>query len=623
MSLLNIANKYIFYELFFYIPVKRRLSIVANSKAYYNKLEYLPITKNIYDKISQYINNKIDKNFENHNYKENRIKIISSDLLDDIFWDIAIKFEKNLSENFLELINEILFEELESKNIYLAKNNSNNIQVDYYKNLQRFNYHNNIINFDDSFCKILTNELISIIYNNKKIFGVIIKINKIDIKNLNLLNQVFNNIHFLKLDFSFFFNNFNDSEINQIFFFLNEFVKNNTIEIFYFKDNTERTLNFIQNFQKFTNNLNELNQFYMKKYFQNSQSNKVIQEAFQNDNKEILSILEDPNLLLKNYLININNKIKLLNLNVSNPCSIDGNPGDGSFCLLATESKDFSIISKFQNLEELVLLYDWPADYYFGFDKNKSLIKALNSIKGLKNVIFKENDYLLEALSEIKVENAAFINNKTFDSEISIYQIKIILTEMLNNIKNIEIKIKDKCSYKNKILKYQIFEGEINKFFDCACKDAPGFKNIEELFIKIMYENMDYYASKEINNCENFENIILHCCKQNNHLKKINIDYLSYDLCEILKILCNYCKFNNTLKNIELVGSAEKKNINEILDYILTIKNQKVDIITNISDDNINTIICNSEYIKKGKLSYENISMTLSLNVVVKVIKIK
>ena len=64
----------------------------------------------------------------------------------------------------------------------------------------------------------------------------------------------------------------------------------------------------------------------------------------------------------------------------------------------------------------IVLLLDWPGDYYFGFDKNQSLIKALISIKGLKNVIFKENDYLLETLSEIKVENASFINNSTPDS---------------------------------------------------------------------------------------------------------------------------------------------------------------------------------------------------------------
>ena len=136
MSLLKISNKYIFYELFFCIPVKRRLKIISNSRAYHNKLEYLPITKNISYKISLYMINKIDKNDENYNYKENRINIISSKLSYDIFRDITIKFEKNLSHNFQELIKELIFEDLKSKNIYLAINNTDNIKVDDYKNLQ-------------------------------------------------------------------------------------------------------------------------------------------------------------------------------------------------------------------------------------------------------------------------------------------------------------------------------------------------------------------------------------------------------------------------------------------------------------------------------------------------------
>jgi len=72
MSLLKISNKYTFYELFFCIRVKRRLKIISNSRAYHKKLEYLPITKNISDKISLYMNNKIYKNNENYNYKENK-----------------------------------------------------------------------------------------------------------------------------------------------------------------------------------------------------------------------------------------------------------------------------------------------------------------------------------------------------------------------------------------------------------------------------------------------------------------------------------------------------------------------------------------------------------------------
>ena len=58
---------------------------------------------------------------------------------------------------------------------------------------------------------------------------------------------------------------------------------------------------------------------------------------------------------------------------------------------------------KFQNLEEFVLLYGWPGDYYSEFDFDNSLSNTLNSIKSLKRVIFKENDYLLKVLSSIKV----------------------------------------------------------------------------------------------------------------------------------------------------------------------------------------------------------------------------
>ena len=610
MSLLKIRNKNIFYELFFCIPVKRRLEIISYSKAYHNKLEYLPITKNICNKISLYMNNKIDKNFKNY-YKENRINTIYSDLFDDIFKDITIKFDKNLSDNFQELIKELMFEELKSKNIYL--------EVDDYKILQRFNYYNNIINFDNKFCKILTNELKSFIYNNKKIFGVIITINNIDIHNLDLLNKIFNNIHYLELDFSDFFNDFKDSEIQPIFLCLDEFAKYNPIEILYFKDDTERTLNFIENFQKFTKNLNDLDKFYMEKHFENSETQSIIFEANENDNREILSKLEYPNYLLNDYLKNINKKIKLLNLDVSNPLCFDDSQAD---CSIYNEAcQGFSIFSEFQNLEEFVLSYDVP-EYCLGDYPGKTikffLLEPLNSIKGLKNVIFKDNDYLFETLSEIKVENASFIG-VTDCSQISRY---LILTDMLNNIKNFEI-IGDGCSYKNKILKYEIYEDEIKKLFDCSCEDTPGFKNIEELFIKIKNRNMDYYNIKQNDNREKFENIILYCCKQNNNLKKLNINYLTYDLSVILNTLCNYCKVNDTIKNIELTGNAEKNNINMILDNILTIKNQKVDIVANILDNDISTVICNNKHIKKGKLSYENISKAISLNKLVKIIKIK
>ena len=79
------------------------------------------------------------------------------------------------------------------------------------------------------------------------------------------------------MDFSFFFNDFKDSGINQIFLCLDEFAKNNPIEILDFQDNTERTLNFVEKLQKFIENLNDLDKFYMEKYFQNSKSQKIIE----------------------------------------------------------------------------------------------------------------------------------------------------------------------------------------------------------------------------------------------------------------------------------------------------------------------------------------------------------
>ena len=223
----------------------------------------------------------------------------------------------------------------------------------------------------------------------------------------------------------------------------------------------------------------------MYKHFKNKKSKKIIREAFKNDNEQRLSLLEDPNLILKNYLKNINDKIKILNFNISNPCSINGDPGNGSFISLATTNENFTIISKFQNLEEFVLLYDWDGEYYYGFDGNDSLAKSLNSIKRLKKVIFKENDYLLQSLSSIKVENAYFINKSTSPSEVTKYYPRIIETEMLDNIKNTEIKINNECEYKNKILKYYMFEDIADLYLNFDCEKMPGLKNIDELILII------------------------------------------------------------------------------------------------------------------------------------------
>ena len=244
MSIFELKNKYIFHDIFFKIPLKRRLAIIDSSKACYNKLDYFPITKSMYAKITNLISDRIKP--KNYDTKEDRLKLFSYDLLVKLVKDIENKFKKNLTNNFQELIRELIFDKLTSENIYLNKEDFSEFKE--YKSVLKFNYFNNIITFDDSFCNILTDELKNNIYNNNKIYGIKIKINDIQINELNSLNSIFKNIHFLVLDFSQFFNNFNDIEITQIFYYLDEFIKENPIEIFYFIDNTERSFSFIENF---------------------------------------------------------------------------------------------------------------------------------------------------------------------------------------------------------------------------------------------------------------------------------------------------------------------------------------------------------------------------------------
>ena len=107
-------------------------------------------------------------------------------------------------------------------------------------------------------------------------------------------------IHLLILDFSRFFNNFNDTEIAQIFMYFSDFVKNNPIEVFIFKDDTERTLSFVESFQKFSKNLNDIYRFYMDKHFNNIEVKNIIYKAYETGNDQITSIIEDPNFILKN-----------------------------------------------------------------------------------------------------------------------------------------------------------------------------------------------------------------------------------------------------------------------------------------------------------------------------------
>ena len=127
-----------------------------------------------------------------------------------------------------------------SKNIYLRKDKYSKFND--YNSILKYNNFNHIIKFDNSFCEPLIDELKKNLYNDNKIFGIKIKIKDININKLDSLNDIFKNIHYLMLDFSDFFNNFNDEEITQTFSYLNEFAKENPIEIFCLKDNKK---NFI------------------------------------------------------------------------------------------------------------------------------------------------------------------------------------------------------------------------------------------------------------------------------------------------------------------------------------------------------------------------------------------
>ena len=465
MSLLNIKSKFILYDILFQIPIKKRLEIINGSKKFYKKLEYFPITKELYDKLFNYLNNNIDS-YCCENYP---IKSIFYTSLNDLAKKIQKKFP-NKSNEFFELIKEIIIENIKAKNIYIIHyddtfdskfdllndddyDSSGNIIVDFfskYEELFKFNYYKYIIKFDIQFCEMLRNK--SLKKNINKIYGI--NLNLYDLKHeikrklymisekideesrdydgyfseeddefynikqeevfdllleyLDLLNQNFTNIHFLKLDFSNFFNNFNEKEFEKIFNCISNFSKRNPIEILFFKDDTHRTDSFINNYKIFIKSFNNLNELYFYKNFMNSYSSYFLYKAFENK-EEIVNYIEDPNLILYNYLTDVNKNIKILNVEISNPCSINGNPGYGSFYTLATLNEDFSLISNFKNLEEFTLDYDWPAEYYYDFEGN-SLVEALNSLKYLKKVTFKVRGYLSKLIPLLNVKDAKFIS---------------------------------------------------------------------------------------------------------------------------------------------------------------------------------------------------------------------
>ena len=122
MSLLNISNKYIFYYIFSHIPVKRKLAIIQNSKAYYNKLDYFPMIKSTCNKISDLMNNNINQNNSYWtNNKEYKLKKMSYESIGYLISDLEKKFKNDLQDNFKELITELFLDLLISKNIYLTK----------------------------------------------------------------------------------------------------------------------------------------------------------------------------------------------------------------------------------------------------------------------------------------------------------------------------------------------------------------------------------------------------------------------------------------------------------------------------------------------------------------------
>ena len=180
-------------------------------------------------------------------------------------------------------------------------------------------------------------------------------------------------------------------------------------------------------------------------------------------------------------------------------------------------------------------------------------------------------------------------------------------TEILNNIKNLEIKEGEEFIYKDKILKFK-FESKykIENFIEQR-DNYPGMKNIEQLIIIVANINKDKIKIEKNNR---IENLIKCVCKQKNNLQKLVINYLCCDISIIIEILCDYCMSYNTLKNIELIGIIEPNDIDKALDNIIKIKNQNVDIIIKILDNDIKEVISNNEKMK-NELSFEATKMQI------------
>ena len=600
MSLSIIKNKYIIQKILLLIPAKKRLPIIEKSKVLNDKLDYIPLT---YNKLFNFVKLKIDEHFKS---KVIEVKMIKDDsTIIEIEQNISTPFlNKNKSNNFKDLLDEVLFDALESQNVYYLTHSE---LIRKNKKLNDYKYNKNIIKFDDEFCKLIDD---GFTFNDNKVCGIIIKFSNLNIDNLKLINEIFKNIHYLELDFWNFFNEFNDIEIEQIFLCLNIFAKNNPIKDFVFSDNTERTYKFTELFRNFSKYLIYLDKIYFDKYFSNGKSDSFIRNERENDNFDIISKLEDPNKIIRNYFkkFDNNNKITVLNMHLDNPCDITSRPDGGSFYDIATPSEKFNLIGKFNNLEEFVLSYSWSADYYFYFDSGKTLPKALSYLKNLKNVVFETNIYLLSTLSLLNVEKASFISKyEDSSNDANYYNLLMLNTEILNNIKNLEIKEGEEFIYKDKILKFKFnSKYRIEKFIEQR-DNYPGMKNIEQLIIIVNNINKDEIKIEKNNR---IENLIKCVCKQKNNLQKLVINYLCCDISIIIEILCNYCMSYNTLKNIELIGIIEPNDIDKALDNIIKIKNQNVDIIIKILDNDIKEVISNNEKMK-NELSFEATKMQI------------
>ena len=96
------------------IPAKKRLPIIEKSKVLNDKLDYFPFT---YNKLFNLVKLKIDEFFKS---KVLEVKIIKDEsAVIEIKENISNAFlNKEISTNFEDLLDEILFNILESENIY-------------------------------------------------------------------------------------------------------------------------------------------------------------------------------------------------------------------------------------------------------------------------------------------------------------------------------------------------------------------------------------------------------------------------------------------------------------------------------------------------------------------------